>query len=86
MDRGYDTRDFVGRARALGVTPHVAQNDRGRRGAIDRRTTGNAGYCQSQRRRKRVEEIFGWIKTVGGKLRYLGRARNKRRLRLTAAA
>ena len=78
-DRAYDTRDFVWNARALGVTPHVAQNDRGRRSAIDGRTTRHDGYRQSQRRRKRVEEVFGWIKTIGGggKLRYLGRARNK---------
>ena len=74
--------------RALGVTPHVAQNDRGRRSAIDRRTTRHDGYRQSQRRRKRVEAVFGWIKTIGGgsKLRYLGRARNKLWLELTAAA
>ena len=65
-DRGYDTRDFVWQARALGVTPHVAQNDRRRRSAIDGRTTRHAGYRQSQRRRKRVEEVFGWIKTIGG--------------------
>ncbi len=87
-DRGYDTRDFVWDLRALGVTPHVAQNEQGRRSAIDRRTTRHPGYRQSQRRRKRVEEVFGWIKTVGagGKLRYLGRARNKLWLELTAAA
>ena len=87
-DRGYDTRDFVWQARALGVTPHVAQNDRRRRSAIDGRTTRHAGYRQSQRRRKRVEEVFGWIKTIGGgaKLRYLGRARNKLWFELTAAA
>ena len=70
------------------MTPHVAQNEQGRRSAIDRRTTRHPGYRQSQRRRKRVEEVFGWIKTVGagGKLRYLGRARNKLWLELTAAA
>ena len=70
------------------MTPHVAQNDRGRRSAIDRRTTRHPGYRLSQRRRKRVEEVFGWIKTIGGggKLRYLGRARNKLWLELTAAA
>ena len=87
-DRGYDTRDFVWDLRGLGVTPHVAQNERGRRSAIDRRTTRHPGYRQSQRRRKRVEEVFGWIKTVGagGKLRYLGRARNKLWWELTAAA
>ena len=87
-DRAYDTRDFVWDLRALGVTPHVAQNERGRRSAIDRRTTRHPGYAQSQRRRKLVEEVFGWIKTVGPgcKLRYLGRARNKLWLELTAAA
>ncbi len=87
-DRAYDTRDFVWDLRGLGVTPHVAQNEQGRRSAIDRRTTRHPGYAQSQRRRKRVEEVFGWIKTVGagGKLRYLGRARNKLWFELTAAA
>ncbi len=66
----------------------MAQNERGRRSAIDGRTTRHEGYRQSQRRRKRVEEVFGWIKTVGagGKLRYLGRARNKLWFELTAAA
>ncbi len=87
-DRAYDTRDFVWDLRGLGVTPHVAQNEQGRRSAIDRRTTRHPGYAQSQRRRKRVEEVFGWIKTVGagGKLRYLGQARNKLWFELTAAA
>jgi transposase len=64
-DKGYDTRDFVTAVRLLGVTPHVAQNTRHRRSAIDGRTTRHAGYAVSQRRRKRVEEIFGWLKTVG---------------------
>jgi hypothetical protein len=64
-DKGYDTRDFVGAVRLLGVTPHVAQNTSHRRSAIDGRTTRHAGYAVSQRRRKRVEEIFGWLKTIG---------------------
>jgi transposase len=64
-DKGYDTRDFVGAVRLLGVTPHVAQNTTHRRSAIDGRTTRHAGYAVSQRRRKRVEEIFGWLKTIG---------------------
>ena len=64
-DKGYDTRDFVAAVRLLGVTPHVAQNTTHRRSAIDGRTTRHAGYAASQRRRKRVEEIFGWLKTVG---------------------
>jgi len=64
-DKGYDTRDFVGVVRERGMTPHVAQNDSGRRSAIDGRTTRHSGYQVSQRKRKRVEEIFGWLKTVG---------------------
>ena len=87
-DRGYDTRGFVEAVRARGVTPHVARNDRGRRSAIDGRTTRHAGYAHSLRQRKLVEEVFGWVKTVAGgrKLRYLGRRRNRAWLELTAAA
>lgn len=64
-DKGYDTRDFVAQARDLAVTPHVAQNTSRRKSAIDGRTTHPTGYSISQRVRKRVEEIFGWLKTVG---------------------
>ncbi len=64
-DRGYDTEDFVAGCRALDVTPHVAQNTTNRSSRIDRRTTRHAGYAESQRRRKRIEEVFGWMKTVG---------------------
>src|SRR5438132_377217 len=64
-DKGYDTRDFVAAVRLLGVTPHVAQNTTHRTSAIDGRTTRHPGYAVSQRRRKRVEEIFGWLKTIG---------------------
>lgn len=64
-DKGYDTRDFVAQARGLEVTPHVAQNTSGRKSAIDGRTTRHPGYAISQRIRKRVEEVFGWLKTVG---------------------
>ena len=63
-DKGYDTRGFVAALRTLGVTPHVAQNTTNRASAIDERTTRHAGYAVSQRLRKRVEEIFGWLKTV----------------------
>ena len=78
-DKGYDTRDCVADLRARQVTPHVAQNTTGRRSAIDRRTTRHAGYALSQRLRKRVEEIFGWMKTVGGfrRTRYRGLARTQ---------
>ena len=64
-DKGYDTRDFVSECRHLGVTPHVAQND-GRRGgsAIDERTTRHESYRISQVKRKRIEECFGWLKTI----------------------
>ena len=63
-DRGYDTRGFVAATRDLKVTPHVAQNNSNRRSAIDQRTTRHEGYAMSQVKRKRVEEVFGWMKTV----------------------
>ncbi len=73
-DRNYDTRDCVAGMRERRVTPHVAQNTSGRSSAIDGRTTRHRGYGLSQRARKRVEEIFGWMKTVGGfrRTRYRG--------------
>ncbi len=64
-DKNYDTQEHVKALRALGVTPHVAQNDRNRRSAIDERTTTHAGYEISQWKRKCVEQVFGWGKTVG---------------------
>jgi transposase len=86
-DKGYDTRDFVAQTRRLGFTPHVAPNTTNRRSAIDGRTTRHAGHAVSQRLRKRIEEPFGWVKTIAGgrKLRYLGRARNRAWFRLTTA-
>jgi transposase len=73
-DKGYDAEDFVNELRSMRVTPHVAQNTSGRRSAIDGRTTRHAGYAASQRIRKRIEEAFGWIKTVAGqeKTRFCG--------------
>jgi hypothetical protein len=65
-DKAYDTADLVADLRALNVTPHVAQNTSGRRSAIDGRTTRHPGYATSQRIRKRIEESFGWIKTIAG--------------------
>lgn len=65
-DKAYDTVDFVAEMRRLGVTPHVTQNSKRRRSAIDGRTTRHGGYPGSRRVRKRIEEVFGWIKTVGG--------------------
>jgi transposase len=65
-DKGYDTKDWVQEMRGMNVTPHVAQNHKRNGGsAIDRRTTRHAGYQISQQRRKRIEEVFGWMKTVG---------------------
>ena len=71
-DRGYDTKDFVAECRELNVTPHVAQKQRW--SAIDGRTTRHESYRSSQKVRKRVESIFGWMKTVGGfrRSRYVG--------------
>jgi transposase len=76
-DKGYDAEDFVNELRSMKVTPHLAQNTTRRRSAIDGRTTRHGGYAVSQRLRKRIEEAFGWIKTVAGqqktKFRGVGR-------------
>src|SRR3990170_1264876 len=76
-DKAYDSGDFVTRVRRLRITPHVAQNTSRRASAVDGRTTRHPGYEVSQRIRKRVEEIFGWLKTVGPlrKLRHRGTAK-----------
>ena len=73
-DKAYDTANFVRELREHTVTPHVAQNQSGRRSAIDGRTTRHPGYAISQRIRKRIEEAFGWAKTVAGlrKMRHRG--------------
>lgn len=87
-DKAYDTADFVAEMRRQGVTPHVTQNNKRRRSAIDGRTTRHAGYKVSQRVRKRIEEVFGWMKTVGGqrKTRYHGTAKVSWMFTLSAAA
>jgi transposase len=73
-DKGFDTTDFVLSLRQLEVTPHIAQNTSKRASRIDARTTHHPGYEMSQRKRKRIEEVFGWLKTVGlmRKTRYRG--------------
>jgi transposase len=78
-DKGYDTRDCVTDLRARNVRPHVTQNTSGRRSAIDGRTTRHVGYAISQRKRPLVEEIFGWMKTIGGfrRTRFLGLKRTQ---------
>ena len=64
-DKAYDTKDFVAECRNIQVTPHVAQNVKRSGGsAIDERTTRHAGYAISQKKRKRIEESFGWLKTI----------------------
>jgi IS5 family transposase len=64
-EKGYDTADFVAECRNLKLTPHVAQNlERPRGSASDARTTQHVGYVISQRKRKRIEECFGWLKTI----------------------
>jgi transposase/IS5 family transposase len=88
-DKGYDTRDFVAACRALNISPHVAQNDARPGGsALDARTTRHPGYAVSQRIRKRIEEAFGWMKTIGGfrKTRYRGRERVQMNAYLVGAA
>ncbi len=76
-DKGYDAAEFVAELRSMNVTPHIAQNDTNRRSAIDGRTTRHESYLTSQRKRKRVEEVFGWGKVVGTirKVRVRGRER-----------
>lgn len=88
-DKGYDTKDFVKEMRHMNVTPHVAQNTaRAGGSAIDGRTTRHAGYAISQHKRKRIEEVFGWIKTVGAlrKTRHRGLFKVAWMFTFTAAA
>src|SRR5262245_44845624 len=76
-DKGEDSHGFFDALRLLGVTPHVAQNTSNRSSAIDGRTTRHPGYLVSQQKRKLIEEVFGWLKTVGlmRKLRHRGTRR-----------
>lgn len=87
-DKAYDTAEFVADLRDLNVTPHVAQNDTNRKSAIDGRTTRHEGYAVSMRARKRIEEVFGWMKTVGlfRKTRHKGTQRVGWMFQFTAAA
>jgi hypothetical protein len=76
-DKAYDVEDFVNELRSMNATPHVAQNTSGRSSAIDGRTTRHPGYAVSQRIRKRIEDAFGWIKTVAGQERTKFRGRER---------
>jgi hypothetical protein len=85
-DKNFDVESFINGVRALGLAPHVAQKARGT--AIDGRTTRHTGYTISQRKRKLIEQVFGWMKTVGGlrKLRHRGGELVDWTVTLTAAA
>ena len=85
-DRGFDARDFVMELRERRITPHIAQNTRARRSAVDGRTTRHEGYAHSQRVRKRIEEAFGWIKTIAGQARTRLRGLERVRWSFTLAA
>jgi transposase len=65
-DKGYDTQDFVAALKQRGIKPHIARHTKGRRSAVDGRTARSNGYAMSQQIRKRIEQGFGWIKTIGG--------------------
>jgi transposase len=87
-DKNFDTANFVMECREINVTPHVAQNTAGRASAIDARTTRHPGYAASQRIRKRIEEAFGWAKTIAGlkKARHRGLAKVDWQFTLAMAA
>jgi transposase len=85
-DKAYDAEDFVNELRSMNATPHVAQNTSGRSSAIDGRTTRHDGYAVSQRIRKRIEEAFGWIKTVAGQEKTSFRGRDRVAWAFTFAA
>lgn len=88
-DKGYDTKDFVAECRSRGVTPHVAKNEHARRSsAIDARTTRHPGYRASMIVRRRIEQVFGWMKTIGGleRTRWRGVAKTQLAAFLVGAA
>jgi transposase len=87
-DKAYDAQGFIADLRERAVTPHVAQHLTRRRSRVDGRVTRHPGYAQSQRKRKRVEEFFGWVKTVGGgrKLAFIGVVKNQLWAYMAAAA
>src|SRR5262245_8083171 len=84
-DKAYDVAAFVADLRDLNVTPHIAQNLNGRCSAIDARTTRHPGYTVSQQKRKRIEEPFGWGKTIGGLARPMLRGARKLGFKFTLA-
>ena len=87
-DKGYHVKDFVQHLREHNIRPHIARIEGRKTPGLDGRTTRTEGYKISQRKRKRIEEIFGWLKTVGGmrKTRFIGEARTQIAAYLSAAA
>lgn len=87
-DKGYHTKAFVGLLRRRGIAPHLARIERRLTPGLDARTTRHAGYAVSQKKRKRIEEIFGWMKTIGGlrKTRFVGRPKTQMAAYLVGAA
>ena len=87
-DKGYHVKDFVQHLREHNIRPHIARIEGRKTPGLDGRTTRTAGYKVSQRKRKRIEEIFGWLKTVGGmrKTRFIGQTRTQIAAYLSAAA
>lgn len=87
-DKGYHVKDFVKHLRDHDIRPHIARIDGRKTPGLDGRTTCTEGYKVSQRKRKRIEEIFGWLKTVGGmrKTRFIGQAKTQIAAYLSAAA
>jgi hypothetical protein len=87
-DKGYCNKAFVGLLRQRQVAPHIARIEGRRTPGLDARTTRHGGYAISQRKRKRIEEIFGWMKTVGGmrKSRFIGIAKTQLAAYMVGAA
>jgi transposase len=87
-DRGYHTKAFVEHLRRRGICPHIARIEGRRTPGLDARTTRHESYRTSQRKRKRIEEIFGWLKTIGGlrKSRFVGIERTQLHAYLAASA
>lgn len=87
-DKGYHTKAFVELLRRRRIAPHIAAIEGRATPGLDRRTTRHSGYAVSQRKRKRIEEIFGWMKTIGGlrKTRFIGQAKTQFAAYLVGAA
>src|SRR5690606_7616958 len=87
-DKGYHVKQLIAQLRERGIKPHIAAIEGRRAPGLDRRTTRSAAYAVSQRKRKQVEEIFGWLKTIGGmrRSRFVGQKKTQMAAYLSAAA